>query len=222
MAEQELQSQAMEIQRRFGAERATILTECFGHALLAAQKGPEVVQRTLSGNVSRDVRENVFMDEAQAAARAIREDTKVRYIQSELEEQAALTALGEHLEEFLSPDQVTAADIAAASSLNEEQLISAADSVAAMPGNDNVLKTFLSIARQKGYEQCVHHIASLEPGGEWEMALTYLSICYESTEKTEEDIAAEFDAYAATEEPSGPAILAAAQSDLNLMHLLRG
>src|SRR5215216_5566340 len=141
MAEQELQSQAMAIKERYGAERARILTECFELPLLAAQKGHEVVMQTLSANVGKDAKQSVFMAEAEAAGRARREDARVRYIQSELEEQAALTALAEHLEAFLSPDEVSAADVASASVLSEEQLMNAADAVAAMPENENILKT---------------------------------------------------------------------------------
>src|SRR5215212_6582827 len=220
MAEQELQSQAMAIKERRGAERALLMVDLFATPLRAAERAAEVVSTTLSKNVDRDAKETVFMQEGEAAARAIREDAKVRYLESELMEQSELTALAEHLEEFLSPDSVTAADIASVSQLSEEALISSADSVGAMPNNENVLKTFLAVARQKDYEMAVHHIVSLEPGGEWEMALTDLSICSESIEKSEKDIQSEFWTYAKAE-PDGPSLLAAAQSDLNLMSLLR-
>ena len=97
MAE-EPQSQAMEIRERYGAERARILTECFELPLLAAQEGHKVIKRTLSSNVGKDAQQKVLMAEAEAAGRALRQDCRERFIQSELEEQAALAALAEHLE----------------------------------------------------------------------------------------------------------------------------
>jgi hypothetical protein len=103
--------------------------------------------------------------------------------------------------------------------LSEDNLISAADSVAAVPNNETVLKTFLSVARQKGYEMATHHIADLL-GPEVVVALTDISICEESTEKTPEDIETEFSSFA-KDEPDGQAILAVAQSDLNLMWMIR-
>jgi|SRR5215211_2444493 len=219
MAE-ELQSQAMQIKERRGAERALLMVDLFATPLRAAERAAEVVSNTLSKNVDRDAKETVFMQEGEAAARAIREDAKARYLESELLEQSELTALAEHLEEFLAPDSATVADIASASMLGEEQLITAADSVAAMPGSLDLLKTFLAVARQKDYAGAVHHIASLEPGGEIEMALVDLDICSESIEKSEKDIESQFWTYA-KDGPDGPAILAAAQDDLNLMSLLR-
>src|SRR5215211_909404 len=122
MAEQELQSQVIEIKQRFGNERALLLREMFDVPLEAAKVAGDVVGRTLRDTVSRDAKQNVFMREGEAAARALREDAKGRYIQSELEEQAALTALAEHLEEFLAPDSLTAADVAACSGLSELNL----------------------------------------------------------------------------------------------------
>jgi|SRR5215204_576046 len=221
MTEQEPQSQAWAIKERRGAERARILIELFETPLRAAEVAAKVVATTLaSDNVKRDAKQSAFMGEGQAAASAIREEAKVRWLESELLEQSELTALAEHLEEFLAPDSVSAADVASVSQLSEEALISSADSVGAMPNNENILKTFLAVARQKGYEMAVHHIVSLEPGGEFEMALVDLQICQESIEKSEEEIANEFWGFA-KDGPDGPAILAAAQSDLNLMSLLR-
>src|SRR5215211_1543499 len=186
------QSQAMEIKTRFGEERAAILNELFDTPLRAAEVAARSVSNKLSSSVNADAKQSVFMAEGQDAARAIRQDAQQRYIQSELEEQSALTELAAHLEQFLAPDSVSAGDVAMASQLSEEALISAADSVATMPNNENVLKTFLAVARNKEYMQAVHHIVSLEPGGEWEMALTDLSICEESIDKSEEEIANEF------------------------------
>ena len=221
MAE-ELQSQAMEIKQRFGDERAVLLRQMFDVPLEAARVAADTVGRTIRNTVSKDAKQSVFMAEGEAAARALRGDAKVKYVQSELEEQAALIALQEHLEEFLAPEEVTASDVAATSALSEEHLISAADAVAPMPGekSENVLKVFLAVARQKGYEQAVHHIVGFRD--EWQMALTDISICEESSEKTEEDIASEFSSFA-KDDPDGPAILAAAarSDDLNLMHMLR-
>src|SRR5215208_3999850 len=141
MAEQELQSQAMEIKQRFGNERALLLRQMFDVPLEAARVAADTVGRTLRNTVSKDAKQNVFMREGEAAASALREDAKQKYIQSELEEQAALIALQEHLEEFLAPEAgtVTAADIAASSVLSEEQLTNAADAVAAIPDNGNIL-----------------------------------------------------------------------------------
>jgi hypothetical protein len=218
MAEQEPQSQAMEIRTRFGEQRAAILNELFNTTFEAAEIAAKRVANTLSKNVSKDAREGVFMSDAQDAARAIREDAKGRYIQSELEEQAALSALAEHLEEFLAPESISAADVATASQLTEEQLISAADAIAAVPNNDNALKTFLAVARQRDFLQATHHIAGFDP--DWQMALVDLDIANESTEKPIEDIASEFSSFA-KDEPDGPSLLAAAQSDKNLMSLIR-
>src|SRR5215218_8974932 len=105
----EVESKAMEVKEHFGAERACILVDLFNLTAHAANRAAEVVRNTLSNNVNRDVKQSVFMQEGEAAARDLRENAKVRYVESELEEQAALEEVEREAREVLTPSVIDAA-----------------------------------------------------------------------------------------------------------------
>lgn len=219
MAEQ-VESKAMEVKEHFGVERALILTELFNLTAHAANKAAQVVSNTLSSNVNRDARQSVFMSEGEAIARDLREDAKTRYVNSELQEQAALEEVEREAREILTPSAIDAAALISASSLSGEQIIDAADSVAnAGDAAADTLLTLLSISMQKDYDQAMHHIASLNP--EWERAVLDLGICADNPSVDEDDIEARFETLAKGT-PDGPAILSAGMNDFEISSLLRG
>ena len=121
--EKRIQSKALAIKEEKGAERAQLLHALFDVAWEAGRVAEGVVRSSLSSNVDTGTQERVFMQEGEAAARRLREDAKQRYIESELEEQAALDEIEKEAREILTPNRIDPAAVISAAALTEEQLV---------------------------------------------------------------------------------------------------
>jgi len=160
------------------------------------------------------------MSEGEAVARNLREEAKTKYVNSELEEQAALEEIEREAREILTPETIDAAAVISASALSEEQLLSAADAVA--PAGDaasDTLLTLLSVAMERDLDGVVHHISAMNP--EWERAVLDLSVCTANPRLDADDIESRFETLA-KDTPDGPAILSAGMNDFEISSLLRG
>jgi hypothetical protein len=225
MAEQKisaLESRALAIKEAIGAEKAKLYNAIFDAPWEGFREAERIVQGTLSTNVDGDLRQQVFMREAEAASRAQRLALKEKIFELELEEQVQLAELEKQCREELTPDEVDTGAVISAASLTEEQIVQAADSIAsAGDAASDTLLTLLSIAMERDYDLAVHHIAELRP--EWETAVFDLGVCAESPSFDEDEIEARFEVMSPPEStPSGAAILEAAKSDLNVSASIRG
>jgi hypothetical protein len=215
------ESKALALKYEIGREKSELLNSLFEAPLAAAEEAITIVERSVSNNIDSNLREAIFMREAEAKRRGIAESAKERYLELELEEQAGLEEIAKEAREILTPNTIDTAAVINAAALSEEQLISAADSVAhAGDAAADTLLTLLSVALERDLDAAVHHISELNE--EWSRAVLDLSIVADNPGFDEDELEARFEAMTPDgAKADGAAILAAAEKDVNLSARLK-
>src|SRR5918995_4404174 len=152
------ESRALAIKERIGAEKAKLYNQIFDAPWEGFREAERIVQNAISTNVDGDLRQQVFMREAEAATRAKRLALKERIFELELEEQVELNELEKQCREELTPKEIDSAAVISAASLTEEQIVQAADSIAhAGDAAENALLTLLSVSMERELDAATFH-----------------------------------------------------------------
>jgi hypothetical protein len=205
----------MEFRTYYGEQQAKILNELFALPAKAAQVDVSMSNATREALGTKDFNA-VQAAEGAAFAASEREKMKTEYERLDLEMRAAVEEAVNQAEQALSPKSTTADEILRASTMTEDELISAIDIALAHgdAGEDTALLCF-QVARQKDFEAAVGH--AIDVREDW--AEIYVDIV-EGANQPDLDPGDRFETLA-PKTPSKQDILRAPQSDINIYGSLR-
>jgi len=200
-----------EIKTHYGEQMSRLLNEI---AELAANIKSE--EAALDGRVRAQAGDQVVRDldiaHRELVARDEIEKRKIRYTELGLEMVAAIQAAAVEANEILTPKQATPEAIIAATTLTEEQLVSAAGAAINMgAGGEDACLTLLRAALERDLDLASWHIADFRP--EWSTALTVLGEASQFSEDVDaEEFASRFDSVVPD---SAVGLLSGGESELN-------
>jgi len=217
MAEQGIQT-IDEIKRHYGEQMDRLLNE-----IAELSSGIKSEEAVIDGRVKAQVGDQVVRDldaaHRELVARDEIEQRKIRYTELGLEMTAAIQAAGEEANQILTPQQATPEAIIAAATLNEEQIIAAADAAVNMgeAGEDACL-VLLRSAIERDTELAQHHVAAFRE--DWATALNVLAESSQYPDDIDaEEFASRFDNIVPD---SAVQLLGGGESELNRLGQVRG
>jgi len=201
-----------EIREAYEAEKTAHIMRCFDIAIEAAGNVQLPLSQETKNRMNGEVLRKTFYAEAENYARGLREEIKEKYLTLDAEMWAAIGARAAIIEsELLAPSELNPSDLIAAAQMPEAALLSAIEIADDLDdaGEDTLLLLF-KVARENDIDSAIGRVMSLR-----EDISDLMAELAEAQQAPSLNADLAFETFA-KDAPSGPEILSARESAVNI------